>query len=198
MFWGTNEQLTPANVPEPWIEAMSNTSEYESKDESSQGDSEYHSGQESEPDRMQIILVNREEEFMFLNIWFPMPTPYPHLYIQLKELMTTVTTTPESYDRITNIARNPHRALGYILYHFNIDRVSRSIWASRPYHLDQVYYSTYVEPSRYRSLLNYYDLTRKQLQNALDQERLELQTKYGQYQNTNNIPITLLDCFLFL
>ena len=104
---------------------MSNTSEYDSKDESSQSrSSEYHSGEEPENDRTQIILVNREEEFTFLNIRFPMPSPYPHPYIQLKELMTTVTTTPESYDRITDISRNPHRALGYILYHFNIDRVS--------------------------------------------------------------------------
>ena len=177
---------------------MSNTSEYESEGETSQGSSEYHSGQESEPDRTQIILVNREEEFTFLNVRFPMPSPYPHPYIQLKELMTTVTTSPESYDRITDISGNPHRALGYILYHFNIDRVSRSIRAYRPYHLDQVYYSTYVEPYRYKSLLNYYDITRTQLQNALDQERLELQIKYGRYLNTNDIPITLLDCFLFL
>ena len=138
---------------------MSNTSEYESEENSSQGDSEYHSGQESEPDRTQIILVNREEEFTFLNIWFPMPLPYPKPYIQMKELMTTVTTTPETYDRITDISRNPHQALGYILYHFNIDRISQSIRAFRPYHLDQVYYSTFVEPSRYKSLLNYYDLT---------------------------------------
>ena len=103
---------------------MSNTSEYESEGESSQGNSEYHSRQELEPDRMQIILVNREEEFMFLNIRFPMPLPYPKPYIQLKELMTTVTTTPESYDQITDISGNPHRARGYILYHFNIDRIS--------------------------------------------------------------------------
>ena len=177
---------------------MSNTSEYESEGESSPGSSEYHSGQESELDRTQIILVDREEEFTFLNIWFPMPSPYPHPYIQLKELMTTVTTSPESYDRITDISGNPHRALGYILYHFNIDRVSHSIRASCPYHLNQVYYSTYVEPSRYRSLLNYYNLTRKQLQDALDQERLELQIKYSWYLTTNDIPITLLDCFLFL
>ena len=177
---------------------MSNTSEYDSENESSQGSLEYHSGQESEPDRTQIILVNQEEEFTFLNIRFPMPSPYSHPYIQLKELMTTVTTTPESYDRITDISGNPHRALGYILYHFNIDRVSCSIRAYCPYHLDQVYYSTYVEPSRYHSLLNYYDLTQKQLQDALDQERLELQKKYGRYLTTNDIPITLLDCFLFL
>ena len=175
---------------------MSNTSEYESEGESSQGDSEYHSRQELEPDRMQIILVNREEEFTFLNIRFPMPSPYPHPYIQWKELMTTVTTTPELYNRITDISGNPHRALGYILYHFNIDRVSRSIWAYHPYHLNQVYYSTFVEPSRYKSLLNYYDLTRKQLKDALAKERLELQKKYSWYLTTNDIPIILLDCFL--
>ena len=40
----------------------------DSEDESPSGDSEYHSGEESEPDRTQIILVNREEEFTFLNI----------------------------------------------------------------------------------------------------------------------------------
>ena len=170
-----------SNVSEHDSENVSSpgTSDIQSEDESVSGDSEYHSGEESEPDRTQIILVNREEEFTFLNIRFPMPRPYPKPYIQLKELMTTVNTPSESYDRITNIAGNPHRALGYILYHFNIDRISRSIRAYRPYSLDQVYYSTFVEPSRYKSLLNYYDLTRQQLQNALAKERLEIQQKYG-------------------
>ena len=177
---------------------MSNTSEYDSENESSPGSLEYHSGQEPQSDRMQIILVNRDEEFTFLNIQFPMPSPYPHPYIQLKELMTTVELALETYDQITNIPGDPNRALGYILHHFNIDRVSRSIQAYRPYNLNQVYYSTYVEPSRYCSLLNYYNLTRKQLQDALDQEQLELQRKYGQYLTTNDILITLLDCFLFL
>ena len=160
---------------------MSNTSEYNSEEESSPGSLEYHSRQEPESDSTQIILVNHDKEFTFLNIRFPMPSPYPHPYIQLKELMTTVTTTPESYDRITNISGNPHRALGYILYHFNIDRVSRSIQAYHPYHLDQVYYSTYIEPSWYKSLLNYYNHTRKQLQDALAKERLEIQLQYGRY-----------------
>ena len=125
-----------------------------------------------------------------------MPLPYPKPYIQLKELMTTVTTTPESYDRITNISGNPHRALGYILYHFNINRVSRSIRAYRPYDLNQVYYSTYVEPSQYKSLLNYYDLTRKQLEDALAKERLEIQLQYGRYLVPDELPITLMDCIL--
>ena len=172
------------------------TSEIESEDESVSGNSEYHSGEESEPDRTQIILVNCEEEFTFLNIRFPMPWPYPKPYIQLKELMTTVETPSESYERITDIAGNPNRALGYILYHFNINRISRSIRAYRPYHLNQVYYSTFVEPSRYKSLLNYYDLTRNQLQNALAKERLEIQKLYGRYLVPDEIPITLMDCIL--
>ena len=125
-----------------------------------------------------------------------MPQPYPHPYIQLSELMTTVELAPESYDRITDIPGDPNQALGYILHHFNIDRVSRSIRAYCPYNLDQVYYSIYVEPSRFNSLQNYYKITWKQLQNALDQEWLELQMKYGHYLTTNEIPIVLLDCFL--
>ena len=177
---------------------MSSTLEYDSDDESSPSSSEYHSGQEPESDRMQIILVNRQEEFTFLHIWFPMPQSYPHPYIQLNELMTTVEIAPQSYERITNIAGSPNRALGYILYHYNIARVSQSIRAFPPYHLDQVYYSTYMDSSRYNSLQQYHNHTRKQLQNALDQERLELQKKYGRYLTTNDIPITLLDCFLFL
>ena len=172
------------------------TSEIDSTDESLSGDLEYHSGEESAPDRMQIILVNHEEEFTFLHIRFPMPLPYPKPYIQLKELMITVDTPSESYDRITDISGNPHRALGYILYHFNIDRISRSIRAFRPYQLDQVYYSTYVEPSRYKSLLNYYNLTRKQLENALAKERLEIQKLYGRYLVPDELPITLMDCIL--
>ena len=172
------------------------TSDIDSKDDTESGTMEYHSGEESEPDRTQIILVNREEEFTFLHIRFPMPLPYPKPYIQLKELMTTVDAPTESYDRITDIAGNPHRALGYILYHFNIDRISRSIRAYRPYHLDQVYYSTFVEPSRYKSLLNYYNLTRKQLEHALAKERLEIQQKYGRYIVPDDLSITLMDCFL--
>ena len=175
-------------------ESSPHTSNIDSEEES--GNSEYHSGEESEPDRTQIILVNREEEFTFLNIRFPMPHTYPKPYIQLKELMTTVNAPTETYERVTDISENPHRALGYILYHFNIDRISRSIRAYRPYQLDQVYYSTFVEPSRYKSLLNYYNLTRNQLQYALAKEWLEIQQKYGRYLVPDDLPITLMDCFL--
>ena len=177
---------------------MSNTSEYDSKDETSPGSLEYHSRQEPELDQKQIILVNRNEEFTFLQIRFPMPPSYPHPYIWLCDLMTTVKIAPASYDRITNIPGDPNQDLGYILHHFNINRVSHGIRAYPPYNLDQVYYSTYIEPIRYQSLINYYNITQKQSQNALEQERLELQIKYGRYLITDDIPITLLDCLLFL
>ena len=50
------------------IESSPGTSDIDDSEESRSGNSEYHSGEESEPDRTQIILVNREEEFTFLNI----------------------------------------------------------------------------------------------------------------------------------
>ena len=96
--------------------------EYKSGKESSHNSSEYHSRQEPELERQQIILINRDEEFTFLNIWFPMPQQYPHLYIQLNELMSHVDKMIlKLYDWIQSIASDPHRALGYIIHHFNID-----------------------------------------------------------------------------
>ena len=175
---------------------MSNTLEYNSDDEWSPGSSEYHSGQEPESERKQIILINRDEEFTFLNIQFPMPQTYPHPYIQLNELMSTVDLVPKSYDQITDIPGDPNHALGYIIHHFNINRVSQSIQAYPPYNLNQVYYSTYVDSSRYNSLQNYYKITQIQYENALAKEWLELQKKYGHYLMANEIPIVLLDCFL--
>ena len=172
------------------------SSEYQSDNESSQGSSEYHSGQEPESDRKQIILINQDEEFTFLNIWFPMPQSYPHPYIQLNKLMSTVDLVPKSYDRITNIPGDPNHALSYIIHHFNINKVSWTIQAYPPYHLDQVYYSTYVEPTQYKALQNFYKVTWKQLDDALAKEQLELQKKYGCYLTTDDLLIILLDCFL--
>ena len=171
--------------------------EYKSGDESSQGSSEYHSGQELESERQQIILINQDEEFTFLNIQFPMPQQYPHPYIQLNELMSHVDTmVPRLYDQIQSIAGNPQRALGYIIHHFNIDKVSWNICSFPNYRYEQVYYSTYMDTSRYNTLQCYYQITQKQLDNALVQERLELQIKYGKYLASDEIPIHLLDCFL--
>ena len=136
------------------------STEYNSSDESSQGSLEYHSGQELESERQQIILVNRDEEFMFLNIRFPMPLTFPHPYIELNELMSHVDTmVPKSYDRIQSIAGDPQHALGYIIHHFNINKVSKGLHKFPHYALDQVYYSTYVDTTRYLTLQQYYQHT---------------------------------------
>ena len=127
-----------------------------------------------------------------------MPLQFPNPYIQLNELMSTIDhVVPKSYDQIQSIARNPQCALGYIIHHFNIDRVSKSLRTFSNYAYDQVYYSTmYIDTTRYLSLQCYYKITRKQLQDALVQERLELQTKYAKYLVFDDLPPYLLDCFL--
>ena len=176
---------------------MSQYLEYDSDYVSSQKSSEYHSGQEPESERQQIILVNHDEEFTFLNIQFPMPLEFPNLYIQLNKLMSTMDhVVPKSYDQIQSIAGSPQCALGYIIHHFNIDRVSKSLHTFPDYMYNQVYYSTYIDTSQYLSLQNYYKVTRKQLQDALVQEWLELQIEYAKYLVFDDLPPYLLDCFL--
>ena len=176
---------------------MSQSSENSSDDESSQGSSEYHSGQEPELERQQIILVNCNEEFTFLKIQFPMPLEFPYPYIQLNELMSTVDhVVPKSYDQIQSITGDPQCALGYIIHHINIDKVSQSLRTFPDYTYNQIYYSTCVDTTWYNSLQNYYKITVKQLQDALVQEWLELQIKYARYLVYDDLLPYYLDCFL--
>ena len=53
-----------------------------------------------------------------------------------------------------------------------------------------------MDPTQYKALQNFYQVTRKQLEDALAKERLELQNKYSRYLMSNDLPIILLDCFL--
>ena len=187
-------------------ETESGSTEYDSDDESSHENLEYHSGQEPESERQQIILVNRDEEFTFLNIRFPMPHRFPHPYIQLNNLMSHVDSmVPKSYSRIESITGDPQCALGYIIHHFNIERVSKSLRTIPNYCFDQVYYSTYIDTLRFDRLQEYYKVTKRELllklekqrvQDALANERLEIQLKYGRYLVPDELPITLMDCIL--
>ena len=52
---------------------------------------------------------------------------------------------PKLYDKVQSIAGDPQCALGYIIHHFNINKVSRSLHTFPGYVYDQVYYSTYVD-----------------------------------------------------
>ena len=75
-----------------------------------------------------------------------MPHQFPHPYIQLDELMTHVDDIIlRSYPQIEGIAGDPQRALGYIIHHFNIERVSKSLRTIPNYCYDQVYYSTDID-----------------------------------------------------
>ena len=126
-----------------------------------------------------------------------MPLTFPHPYIELNELMSHMDTmVPKSYDRIQSIARDPQHALGYIIHHFNIDRVSKGHRTFPNYTYNQVYYSTYIDTTWFLLLQCYYKITRKQLQDALVQEQLELQIKYAKYLVFDDLPPYLLDCFL--
>ena len=125
----------------------------------------------------------------------PLELPYP--YIQLNELMSTVDhVVPKSYDQIQSITGDLQCALGYIIHHFNIDKVSQSLHTFPDYTYNQVYYSTYVDTSWYTSLQRYYKITGKQLQDALVQEWLELQIKYGRYIVSDDMTPYILQCFL--
>ena len=53
---------------------------------------------------------------------------------------------------IKDIAGNTNWALGYIIHHFNIDKVSQNIRTFPGYCYDQVYYSTYIDTTQYNSL----------------------------------------------
>ena len=126
-----------------------------------------------------------------------MPLTFPEPYIQLNKLMTTVDhVVPKSYTGLQHIAKDPQHALAYIIHHFNIDKVSKSLCNFPNYIYDQVYYSTFIDTTWFLSLQNYYKNNRKQLENALVQEWLESQIKYAKYLMFDNLPPQLIDCFL--
>ena len=107
---------------------MSHILEHDSEDDQSSQDTEYHSKSGSESEKKQIIFVSPDEEFTFLNIWFPLPFIFPKPYLIMNEVMSDIDDVlPKPYVWEHSIAKNPDNALGYIITHFNIDEVSHSI-----------------------------------------------------------------------
>ena len=198
-FWGTNKQLTPTHIPEPWIRSMSHISEQSSEDDQSSQDTEYHSESGSELEKKQIIFISPNREFMFLNIQFPLPFNFPKLYLTLNKVVSNVDDAlPKPYVREHSIAKNPFNALGYIITHFNIHEVSHSIWEFPRLELEQIYYSTYIDTSHYIKLQHLIMITGRnlQIQNALAQEWLDLQRKYARYNSSDNVSPYLSQCLL--
>ena len=107
---------------------MSQSLEHRSDETSSQADMEYRSELEPESEEKQVILINKSEEYMFFNIQFPLPYQFPKPYLMLNEVITNLDDAlPKPYVWTCNIAEDPQNTLGYIICHFNINRVSHSI-----------------------------------------------------------------------
>ena len=180
---------------------MSQASEHDSNEQSSSQNMEYH----SESEEKQIIPVNDSEGYTFLNIQFPLPYKFPKMYLVLNKVMSNIDDAlPKPYVRTQDGIKDPDHALGYIIHHFNIDRVSHSIQNFPQYDFDQVYYSTYIDTSRYLSLQFLIDVTahnlrvqnEKKHQYALVQKWLELQKRYARYRQSDDLSPYILQCIL--
>ena len=139
---------------------------------------EYHSELEHKSEKKQIILVNTNEEFTFLDIWFPLPHVFPKPYITLNEVMSNPDDALlKPYVWMHHTAKDSDNALAYIITHFNINRVSWSIHSFPKYKYDQVYYSTYIDTSQFLPLQQYFAVSQIELdkQNALVQKWLEIE-----------------------
>ena len=177
---------------------MSHISEQHSEDNESSQNTEYHSESGSESEKKQNIFINPDKEFTYLHIWFPLPFNFPKLYLILQEVVSNFDALPKPYVWNNNIAEDPDSALRHIITHFNIEKVSQSIQEFPRLELEQVYYSTYIDTSGYIKLQCLITLTGKnlQIQNALAQEQLDLNRKYGRYFSSDDISPYLLQCLL--
>ena len=135
---------------------------------------EYHSKSGTESEIGQFTLSNTEQRNSFLHVQFPMPYTFPKPYLTLNEVELMLDDTlPHVQNK--NIAKDPDEALSYIINHFNINTVSQSIRKFPEITFKQVYYSTYIDTSRYTGLQRLIDLTAKNLRNrnALAQQWLQ-------------------------
>ena len=176
---------------------MSYILEHDSEDNESSQDTEYHSESGIELETGDFTLSNVDQRDSFLNVRFPMPYTFPKLYLTLNEVESK-SNDPLSHERNTNIAKDPDEALSYIINHFNIDTVSQLIRKFPEFTFKQVYYSTYIDTTRYTCLQRLIDLAAKNLQNrnALAQQQLAIHQKYIRYTIPDNLSPYLLQCLL--
>ena len=134
---------------------MSHISETDSEDKQSSQNTEYHSksGTESEPG--DYTLSNPDQRDTILNVWFPMPYTFPKPYLTLQEVIDNAS------DQKRNMGEDPDEALRYIINHFNIDKVADWILITPHYTFEQVYYSTYIDPRRFKRLQELIDQASK-------------------------------------
>ena len=127
---------------------MSCISEHDSEDNESSQDMEYHSKSGTESESGEYTLTNPEQKDTILNVWFPMPYTFPKPYLTLQEVIDNTSDQEQN----PNIGEDPDEALRYIMNHFNVDESAESIRLTPFLSLEQVYYSTYIEPHRFTRL----------------------------------------------
>ena len=105
---------------------------------------EYHSESGNKSETGEYTLSSPDQWNSILHVRFPMPYTFPKPYLTLNEVLKFDETSGHVWNNI--IAEDPDEALCYIINHFHVDGVAKSIRTSPDLNFEQVYYSTYIEP----------------------------------------------------
>ena len=180
---------------------MSHSSEQDSEENESPRDTEYHSekkdsesGNESETG--DYTLSSPDQWNSILHIRFPMPYTFPKPYLTLNEVLKFDETSDHVWNNI--IAEDPDEALHYIINHFHVKGIAKSIRSFPELNFEQVYYSTYIEPRRFIRLQQLIDLAAKnrRYENALAIQRLAIRNSYSRYLSSDDLLPYILQCLL--
>ena len=172
---------------------MSRISENNSEDNKSSQDMEYNSESGIESETGEHTLSTLDQRDSILHVQFLMPHTFPKPYLTLNEVLQVTS----DHVRNQNIAENPDKALCYIINHFNIDEVADSILKTPHYTFEQVYYSTYIDPHRFKRLQELIDLALKNFcNNALAQQWLAMHEYNIRNLTSDVLSPYLLQCLL--
>ena len=125
-----------------------------------------------------------------------MPYTFPKPYLTLNEVLKFDGTSGHTRKNI--ITEDPDEALRYIINHFHVDGIAKSIHSFPELNFEQVYYSTYIEPRRFIRLQQLIELAAKnrRYENALAIQRLAIKNSYGRYRSSNDLSPYILQCLL--
>ena len=180
---------------------MSHSSEHGSEENESSQDTEYLSegknsefGNESET--REYTLSNPDQWHSILYVRFPMPNTFPKPYLTLNEVLKFDETSGHTRNNI--IAEDPDEALRYIINHFHVEGIAKSIRSFPELNFEQVYYSTYIEPRRFTRLQQLINLAAKnrRYENALAIQRLAINNLYSRYLSSDDLSPYILQCLL--
>ena len=136
---------------------------------SSQNDSESNSEMDPELEEGSTTF----EEDMFLSIWYPSPPYFPKPYLHNQDF------------------RSPDKALKYIMKHFNLETIHKSVKQFPYLSHDFIYSNTFVDPDHFILLQHYINKSIREC-NAYLQKWLELHSRYIAFDELNPLVITCI------